>query len=78
MKGFERINGAWTFTPPAGQSVNITLSDGGKLSFAGAAPSLDFSSTSPTSHPLNFSSITLPASSNVIRGTSIAPTRTSG
>ena len=78
MKGFERIDGLWTFTPPAGHSVNITLSGGGRLAISGAAPELNFSSSSPTTHPLNFSSVTLPSSSNVIRGTEIVPTRVSG
>ena len=39
---------------------------------------IDFTSHTPSSHPLNFSSITLPATSNVIRGTSVTPTRVSG
>ena len=77
MKGFERIDGLWIFTPPAGQSVSIDLG-GGRLTMSDVAPELDFSSTSPTNHPLNFSSVTLPSSSNVIRGTSITPTRVSG
>ena len=40
--------------------------------------SIDFSNSSPESHGIDFSSMTLPASSNVIRGTSIVPTRVSG
>jgi hypothetical protein len=38
----------------------------------------DLSSITPTSHPLNFSSMTLADNTNVIRGTSINPTRASG
>jgi hypothetical protein len=38
----------------------------------------DLSSQSPTSHPLNFSSMTLADNTNVIRGTSVNPTRASG
>ena len=38
----------------------------------------DLTSISPTGHALDFSGMTLPDSSNVIRGTSITPTRTSG
>lgn len=40
--------------------------------------SIDFSNSSPADHAINFSSMTLPDSSNVIRGTSVNPTRTSG
>jgi len=40
--------------------------------------SLDMSSGTPTSHAINMSSMTLPASSNAIRGSSVNPTRTSG
>lgn len=39
---------------------------------------ISFESSSPASHPLNFSSMTLAADKNVIRGTSITPTRSSG
>ena len=39
---------------------------------------IDLTSISPTGHGIDFSGMTLPASSNVIRGTSIAPTRSSG
>jgi len=42
------------------------------------AGTLDFSSSSPSSHPINLEGITLPASTNVIRGASINPTRASG
>jgi len=38
---------------------------------------MDFSHN-PTSHPINFSGITLPAVTNVIRGASVNPTRASG
>jgi hypothetical protein len=38
----------------------------------------DLSSITPTSHPLNFSSMTLADNTNVIRGTSVIPTRASG
>jgi hypothetical protein len=39
---------------------------------------LDFNGTSPTAHVINFTGMTLADSSNLIRGTSIAPTRASG
>ncbi len=39
---------------------------------------IDFTGSSPKDHPINFSSMTLPASSNVIRGASVNPTRASG
>lgn len=40
--------------------------------------SIDFSGSSPLDHAINFSNMTLPASSNVIRGASVNPTRASG
>jgi hypothetical protein len=40
--------------------------------------SIDFTNSTPTGHGIDFSGMTLPASSNVIRGTGITPTRTSG
>jgi hypothetical protein len=43
-----------------------------------AATGLDFTGVSPVSHPINLEGLTLPASSNVIRGANINPTRTSG
>lgn len=39
---------------------------------------ISFESSAPASHPLNFSSMTLPANSNIIRGASVNPTRSSG
>ncbi len=39
---------------------------------------IDFSNSSPADHAINFSSMTLPDSANVIRGASVNPTRTSG
>jgi hypothetical protein len=50
-----------------GAAAQIELS-GVNLLFSGA----------PTTHPINFTGMTLPASSNLIRGTEIAPTRASG
>ena len=47
------------------------------LDFVGAAQ-IDMSSTTPASHPINMESLTLPASSNAIRGTNVVPTRVSG
>ena len=52
---------------PAGKSAILT----GAFSF-------DASSSKPATHPLNFSSMTLPDSCNVIRGASVNPTRASG
>ncbi len=40
--------------------------------------SIDFASSSPESHGIDFSSMTLPSSCNVIRGASVNPTRASG
>ena len=40
--------------------------------------SIDFTNSDLTSHGIDFSSSTIPSSSNVIRGTSIVPTRVSG
>lgn len=40
--------------------------------------SIDMSSGTPTSHAINMSNMTLPASSNALRGASVNPTRTSG
>jgi hypothetical protein len=57
---------------------NAAMVDGDGVAIPITATSLDFSSTSPTTHPILLSSMTLPASSNVIRGASINPTRTSG
>jgi hypothetical protein len=42
------------------------------------ANQLDLSGGTPTIHPINLEGLTLPANSNVIRGASINPTRTSG
>jgi len=39
---------------------------------------IDFSNSTPASHGIDFSSMTLPDSTNVIRGASVNPTRASG
>ena len=39
---------------------------------------IDFSNSTPADHAINFSSMTLPDSTNVIRGASVNPTRASG
>src|SRR3990167_7170899 len=54
------------------------LRDGAVTAAKIATGGLDFSAISFTDHPLDFSGITLPDNSNVIRGTSITPTRASG
>ena len=43
-----------------------------------SASGLDFAGVTPTNHPIDLEGLTLPANSNVIRGASINPTRTSG
>jgi hypothetical protein len=57
----------------ATSAAGVTI-DGVKLKDGG----IDLSSTSPTTHPILLSSMTLPASSNAIRGVSVNPTRSSG
>lgn len=47
-------------------------------SYAISPSSLSFDGEAPSSHVINFTGVTLAASSNLIRGTSIAPTRASG
>jgi hypothetical protein len=42
------------------------------------ADALNLSAGTPASHPINMEGLTLPASSNAIRGASVNPTRTSG
>src|SRR3990167_3114516 len=50
-------------------AAQLNVLDGGNL---------DFSSTSPSDHPINLEGLTLAASKNAIRGASVNPTRTSG
>lgn len=62
-------------------ALDLTQTITGTKTFSAAITAsngISMASASPTSHAINFSSLTLAADCNVIRGTDITPTRTSG
>ena len=65
---------AVTFTASGSFIGNLTGNVTGNIT----GEELDFSSSTPSTHPINLSSLTLPASSNAIRGAGVNPTRASG
>jgi hypothetical protein len=65
---------AVTFTASGSFVGNLTGNVTGNIT----GEELDFSSSTPSTHPINLSSLTLPASSNAIRGAGVNPTRASG
>ena len=65
---------AQTMTANVGFIGNLTGNVTGNIT----GEELNFSSSTPSTHPINLEGLTLPASSNVIRGASINPTRASG
>jgi len=66
-------------TKPIGVAYRDQDLDGSAISNATITNSpIDFASTTQTTHPINFSGMTLASNTNVIRGASVNPTRTSG
>lgn len=62
---------------PAQYNTAMVDANGAAITFISSS-GIDLGGTSPTNHPIDLEGLTLPASSNVIRGASINPTRTSG
>lgn len=63
----------------AGNTLRINIGGTNKyLPVSNSEDCLDFSSGTPSTHPINLESVTLASNTNAIRGASVNPTRTSG
>jgi hypothetical protein len=81
MPEIDVTDNEWRITPPAGKNLQITLSDSAQLQIIGgdiAPDQISFVGHTPTDHLINLEGVTLAASTNVMRGANVNPTRASG